>query len=93
MRLPGFAVPLSSDYRNVDELLFVPNQLACIHVPAPPPHLVVFTRLREGVHVNKLNGAFWLEGILQLKPTQSIYGAAAWEIIGGELSTYEWSKK
>ena len=88
VKIPGFAVPLSSDYQAIDEFLFVPNQLACIHVPAPPPHLVIMVKLRKATGMNELSGPLWLSGILALKHSASVYGAAAYELDALEVKPY-----
>lgn len=88
IRIPGFAVPLGNDFKSIDEFLFVPNQLACIHVPAPPPHLVIMVKLKQGVHINDLSGPLWASGALTIKKSDSIYGASAYAIDAGEVSAY-----
>ena len=37
VKIPGYVVPLSDNYTQLDEFLLVPNAQACIHVPPPPP--------------------------------------------------------
>ena len=88
VKIPGFAVPLSSNYKDITEVLFVPDQLACIHVPAPPPHLVVLAQLASGSHINQLIGPLWLQGRLELKESTSVYGGAAWQIRKATIEPY-----
>ncbi|NRA46684.1 MAG: DUF3299 domain-containing protein [Oligoflexales bacterium] len=88
VRIPGFAVPLSDGLRNIREFLLVPNQMACIHVPAPPPNLVVLVELEEGVSIQELTGPIWIEGILELKESKSVYGSAAYEMKADTITPY-----
>lgn len=90
IRLPGFAVPLSSDFNEISEFLFVPNQLACIHVPPPPPNLMLYIRLDPPAKIDDLSGPLWLEGVLKLNPTKSVYGTASWEIYADSVAPYEY---
>ena len=90
IRLPGFAVPLSSDFNEITDFLFVPNQLACIHVPPPPPNLMLYIRLNPPAKIDDLTGPLWLEGVLKLNPTKSVYGTASWEINADSISPYEY---
>lgn len=80
VRIPGFAVPLSDNLSAVDEFLLVPNQMACIHVPPPPPNLMVYAKLKRPVDIDDIVGAIWVEGILHLKSVTSLYGSASWEL-------------
>ncbi|MFK7825640.1 MAG: DUF3299 domain-containing protein [Oligoflexales bacterium] len=88
IRIPGFAVPLGDGLSNIKEFLLVPNQMACIHVPAPPPNLVVLVELEEGVSFRELSGPLWIEGVLKVKKSESIYGSAAYEIKAYTVKPY-----
>lgn len=88
VRIPGFAVPLSDGLSNIKEFLLVPNQMACIHVPAPPPNLIVLVELEKGVSMKELSGPLWIEGVLEVKKTNSVYGAAAYEMKANNVTPY-----
>lgn len=88
VKIPGFAVPLSDNLQAVREFLLVPNQMACIHVPPPPPNLIVFVRLKEAVKIDSLAGPIWTQGILRLKPLQSIYGSSSYELEDVSVEPY-----
>ncbi|MCB9229362.1 MAG: DUF3299 domain-containing protein [Deltaproteobacteria bacterium] len=89
IRLPGFAVPLGGDLNSIRDFLFVPDQLACIHVPPPPPNLVLLVHSGKGQNINDLRGALWIEGVLTLSPSTSQYGAAAWELEADQIMPYK----
>ncbi|MFK7822617.1 MAG: DUF3299 domain-containing protein [Oligoflexales bacterium] len=88
IRIPGFGVPLSDGFNNIKEFLLVPNQMACIHVPAAPPNLVVLVELETGVSISELTGPLWIEGVLEVKKSESVYGAAAYEMKAFSVKPY-----
>ncbi|MBI2601430.1 MAG: DUF3299 domain-containing protein [Deltaproteobacteria bacterium] len=90
VRVPGFAVPLSDNLRSVSDFLLVPNAMACIHVPAPPPNLIVFVSLPDPLSIERLVGPLWIEGILRIKATQSIYGSSSYEMENVTIEPYNW---
>lgn len=88
VKIPGFAVPLSDNLQSIQEFLFVPNQMACIHVPAPPPNLIVYIKLATPMKIEELMGPLWAEGILRVKNQASVYGASAFEMDNAHMSAY-----
>lgn len=93
VRIPGFAVPLSDGLSSIKEFLLVPNQMACIHVPAPPPNLVVMVELEKGRSIRELSGPLWVEGVLEVKKSDSTYGAAAYEMKAVSVEPYSAPKR
>lgn len=93
VRIPGFAVPLSDGLSSIKEFLLVPNQMACIHVPAPPPNLVVLVELEKGRSIRELWGPLWIEGVLEVKKSKSTYGAAAYEMKAYSVEPYSVPKR
>lgn len=89
VKIPGFAVPLTDNLQAVSEFLLVPNQMACIHVPPPPPNLIVFVRLDTPLKIEDLIGPLWVHGTLRLKTLQSIYGASSFELEHVKVEPYE----
>ena len=80
VRVPGFAVPLTDNLQSVSEFLLVPNQMACIHVPAPPPNLIVYVRLEKPAKIEDLIGPLWVQGVLRLKTLRSVYGSSSFHM-------------
>mgnify|MGYP000520573581 CR=1 FL=1 len=77
--LPGYGVPLGGNYDAITEFLLVPNELACIHVPPPPPHLIVHVRLASPASMKQIRGPIWVKANLELKATVSEeYGSASY---------------
>ncbi len=89
VRIPGFAVPLTDNLQAVSEFLLVPNQMACIHVPPPPPNLIVFVRLEKPMKIEHLMGPLWVSGILKHKTLSSIYGSSSYEMAKVSVKPYE----
>ncbi len=90
VKIPGFAVPLSDSLSSVDEFLLVPNQQACIHVPPPPPNLIIHVRLPKALSMEEIAGPLWAEGILRLKTIESMYGSSSWILEDITIQPYEW---
>lgn len=89
VRIPGYIVPLADEVAVLDEFLFVPNDQACIHVPPPPPNLIVKAKLKHKLPFEDVFNPSWLMGKLEIVPTKSQYGAASYQIQDAELEKYE----
>lgn len=89
VRLPGFIVPLSDDLRALKEFLLVPNAQACIHVPPPPPNLIVYVTLSQSMPIEKVANPSWIEGTLFIEKTESEYGAASYRMKADKMEEYK----
>jgi hypothetical protein len=89
VRIPGFIVPLSDDLRAIKEFLLVPNSQACIHVPPPPPNLIVYVTLDHAVPIEKVSNPSWLQGVLSIEKTDSEYGAASYKLQADKMEEYK----
>ncbi|MCB0347283.1 MAG: DUF3299 domain-containing protein [Bdellovibrionales bacterium] len=92
MRLPGFIVPLSDNYAALKEFLIVPDPQACVHVPPPPPNLIVYANLVKAIPFDEISNPSWFEGILKIETTKNIYGAASYKMRVDKLERYEFSE-
>ena len=70
VRIPGYMLPLKSESKKVTEFLLVPWVGACIHTPPPPPNQMVHVSVPEGVQDKGRFAAIWLEGKIELKPSE-----------------------
>ena len=70
IRIPGYMLPLKSESKKVTEFLLVPWVGACIHTPPPPPNQMVHVHVPEGVPDKGRFAAIWLEGMIELKPSE-----------------------
>lgn len=64
VRMPGYALPLEFDGREVTEFMLVPYVGACIHVPPPPPNQIVLAQLTSAYEVAGLYDPVWITGRL-----------------------------
>ncbi len=89
VRIPGFIVPLSDDFQTLKEFLLVPNAQACIHVPPPPPNLIVYVILDKAISSEKVFNPSWVEGTLLIESTNSEYGAASYKLLAQKMEKYK----
>jgi uncharacterized protein len=91
VRVPGFAVPLEDYAEEFAEFLLVPFAGACIHTPPPPANQMVYTRMVEGRRAQTpWWEPVWLEGVLHVVPTTSVYGTVGYQIEGERLLPFAW---
>ena len=94
VRVPGFIIPLEDNDQSVSEFLLVPFPLACIHVPAPPPNLIVHVKMEKSkkVPVNFYDPV-WAQGQLKIQTTQNMYTEASYFMTGLAVSPYQPERK
>ena len=90
VKVPGFTVPLEDFASSATEFLLVPYVGACIHTPPPPPNQLVYIQMDEGKRA-KMDGwnPVWVEGVLTIEMTESIYGHVGFTITGQRVYPYE----
>lgn len=90
VKVPGFTVPLEDFASSATEFLLVPYVGACIHTPPPPPNQLVYIQMGEGKRA-KMDGwnPVWVEGVLTIEMTESIYGHVGFTITGQRVYPYE----
>jgi hypothetical protein len=89
VRIAGYVVPLADEYFVLSEFLLVPNAQACIHVPPPPPNLIIHVKLEEPLPVEKVYNPAWIEGTFTIDPSDSVQGAAAFKMNDATLDEYK----
>jgi hypothetical protein len=71
VRVPGYVIPLEDSDQSDSEFLLVPYPMACIHVPAPPPNLIVHVKMEKGKKVAfNFYEPVWAQGRLKIERTQ-----------------------
>lgn len=90
VRIAGFVVPLTDNYSELQDFLLVPDPQSCIHVPPPPPNLILMTKLRDVIPASEVPNPIWLTGIFRINPTTSKYGAASYTVDGIKIERYEY---
>ena len=90
VKVPGFTVPLEDWASSATEFLLVPYVGACIHTPPPPPNQLVYIEMDEGKRA-KMDGwnPVWVEGVLEIEMTESVYGYVGFTITGQRVYPYE----
>ncbi|WP_428276861.1 DUF3299 domain-containing protein [Candidatus Palauibacter sp.] len=90
VKIPGFTVPLEDWASSATEFLLVPYVGACIHTPPPPPNQLVYIEMDEGKRA-KLDGwnPVWVEGVLTIEMTESVYGYVGFTLSGQQVYPYE----
>jgi hypothetical protein len=89
VRLPGYVVPLESDDDGkMIEFFFVPFYGACIHVPPPPPNMLVHVRLGKGIETPSLYDPVTLKGVLHTQMTQNAMASSAYTMDDATVEPY-----
>lgn len=88
VRIAGFVVPLTDNYSELQDFLLVPDPQSCIHVPPPPPNLILQVKLREIISSSDVPNPIWLTGVFKIDPTTSKYGSASYSFDGIKLEPY-----
>ncbi len=91
VKVPGFTVTLEDWASSAKEFLLVPYVGACIHTPPPPPNQLVYIKMVEGKWAF-LNGwnPVWVEGVLKIEMTDSVYGDVGFTITAQRVYPYEY---
>ena len=91
VKVPGFAVPLEDWASSVTEFLLVPYVGACIHTPPPPPNQLIYIEMEKDKWAF-LNGwnPVWVEGVIKIEMTKSVYGYVGFTITGKRVYPYEY---
>ena len=91
VKVPGFAVTLEDWASSAKEFLLVPYVGACIHTPPPPPNQLVYIEMVKDKWAF-LDGwnPVWVEGVLKIEMTKSVYGEVGFTIIGQRVYPYEY---
>jgi hypothetical protein len=89
VKVPGFTVPLEDFASSATEFLLVPYVGACIHTPPPPPNQLVYIQMDAGKRAT-MDGwnPVWVEGVLEIEMTQSVYGYVGFTITGQRVYPY-----
>ena len=94
VRVPGFVIPLEDNDQSVSEFLLVPYPMACIHVPPPPPNLIVHVKMDKGKKVAfNFYAPVWAQGRLKIQTTQNMYSDSSYFMTGMLVEPYKPEKK
>lgn len=89
IRLPGFIVPIEmNDKQEVTEFFLVPYFGACIHLPPPPPNQIVYVTSEQGILVEDIYNAYWLEGTIATSFTENEIAQSAYSMTAETVELY-----
>lgn len=87
VRIPGFMIPFEDNLELVSEFILVPDPLACIHVPPPPPNQMIYVRLKKAAKVDRK--PLWVHGVLHIQSNDSPYGKVSFYMENAELRSFK----
>ena len=91
IKIPGFIVALETNLRSSKSFLLVPNREYCIHVPPPPPHLMILVQSETPVNIENSWNPVWIEGKLKKEMHNTkTYGEVIWKLNAHFVSEYKW---
>ena len=89
VKIPGFAVPIEYDEKNISQFLLVPYFGACIHSPAPPSNQIINVRSNDtGIKPDSIWDPIWVTGVLRTERLQSEVGDASYSIEAAIIEPY-----
>lgn len=88
VKIPGFIIPLEDNQDFVEEFLFVPSPMACIHVPPPPPNQIIHVKMASGKKAKMSYGPVWLVGKFVISENASKKIKTSFEMIGSYTQPY-----
>ncbi len=90
VKIPGFTVPLEDFASSATTFLLVPYVGACVHLPPPPPNQLVYIEMEKGKRA-MMDGwnPMWVEGVLTIEMTESVYGAVGFTVSGQRVYPYQ----
>ena len=93
VEIPGFIVPLTDSYSDFDEFLLVPDAQSCIHIPPPPPNLIVSVKLRKAISMGDIFYPSWVKGVFRIEHSNSQYGGSSYTLDATEIRKFEFKEK
>ncbi len=88
VKLPGFMLPTKQTMKGVTEFLLVPFLGACIHVPPPPSHQMVFVTLKKPFPAEGLYDPIWVYGEVTTQDQTTEYATASYTMSGASAEPY-----
>lgn len=84
IQIAGFIVPLElgEDMEKVSEFILVPNPLACIHIPPPPPNQMIYVKMKQQIPLDMDLRGIYVTGKLSIPLPKAKDGYFSYEMIG-----------
>ena len=90
LRFQDFWSHYLTNYNVLNEFLLVPDPQSCIHVPPPPPNLIVHVHLKEPIPSEEAFNPAWIIGRLKIETTESEYGSASYKMQADKLEKFNY---
>lgn len=84
VEVAGFIVPIAQGQYldTVKEFLLVPNPLACIHVPPPPPNQMIYVVMNKAIPLNMDYRGVAIQGTFTVPEISPDYEFVSFELTG-----------
>ena len=84
VEIAGFIVPLEldGDIETVKEFILVPDPLACIHVPPPPPNQMIYVKMKQSIPLDMDLRGVSINGQLMVSQSELDYFSVSFELLG-----------
>jgi hypothetical protein len=84
IQIEGFMVPLElgPDISSVTTFILVPDPLACLHVPPPPPNQMIYVEMSQDVSLDMDARGIRVTGTLHIPEPTAAYGGFSFSIDG-----------
>ncbi len=83
VEVSGFIVPLEGEYLDkIKEFFLVPNPLACVHVPPPPPNQMIYVTMTQDIPLDMDLRGVAITGILTILESNTDDNFASFELFG-----------
>ena len=88
IKIPGFIIPLEDNQDFVQEFLFVPTPMACIHVPPPPPNQIIHVKMSSFKKAKISYCPVLLTGKFIISESSNKFTKTYFEMIGSLTEAY-----
>tara|TARA_Y100001968_G_scaffold67119_1_gene57910 strand:- start:233 stop:820 length:588 start_codon:yes stop_codon:yes gene_type:complete len=90
VRIGGYPVPLETDAQGRYLSFFlVPYAGACIHVPPPPPNQIILVDYPDGIVIDDIYQAFWVQGTLRVSQSSNELADASYALSAERVWLYD----
>ncbi|MDB5039176.1 MAG: hypothetical protein JWQ35_2704 [Bacteriovoracaceae bacterium] len=87
--IAGYMVPFEDNQEQVTEFILVPDPLACIHVPAPPPNQMFYVKVLKTVKTKVRFTPIWVSGKFHLQTNDSPYGKISFYLEANSVDDFK----
>ena len=90
VRIGGYPVPLETDAQGRYLSFFlVPYAGACIYVPPPPPNQIILVDYPDGIVIDDIYQAFWVQGTLRVSQSSNELADASYALSAERVWLYD----